>query len=121
MWPLYVEYCASVLWCYCLLLTLTLWTVGHFVDLPPEYAVRSILPGFTGVIVGIVCILQLSVGLLLDSRYDHTLIKLIPWLIWYPFLYWIINAVVTIVAFPKALFKKKTALAVWESPDRGIA
>ena len=39
---------------------------------------------------------------------------------WYPTVYWIINAAVVLVAFPKALKRKKGGYATWSSPDRGI-
>jgi poly-beta-1,6-N-acetyl-D-glucosamine synthase len=120
MFALYLEYCVSVIWCYCFLLTAVLWAAGFVFDIPPEYRVRSMVPGFTGVIIAIVSLIQLCVGLSFDSKYDRTVLKLIPWLIWYPFIYWVVNCIVTIIAFPKALFKKKSALAVWESPDRGL-
>jgi len=120
MWPLYLEYCLSVLWCYCFLMTAVLWATGLVVDLPPEFRVRTLIPGFTGVIIAVVCIVQLSVGLLLDSRYDKSLRKLVPWLVWYPAIYWIVNCAVTLLAFPKALFRPRSKLAVWESPDRGL-
>jgi len=120
IWPLYVEYCLSVLWCYCLLLTVLLFVAHFFIELPPALTVRSLIPGWTGVIIALTCLLQFSVGLLFDLRYDKTLKKLIIWLIWYPAIYWIVNCVVTIVAFPKALFKPRSQRAVWESPDRGL-
>ena len=60
------------------------------------------------------------VGLAIDYRYDETVLRIIPWIIWYPAAYWAISCIVTIVAFPKAVFKRRTALAVWTSPDRGL-
>ncbi|HCE46882.1 MAG TPA: poly-beta-1,6 N-acetyl-D-glucosamine synthase [Lentisphaeria bacterium] len=122
IWPLYIEYATSVLWCYLLLLTFLLWFLHCLgVPLPHNLVVRSILPGWTGVMLAGVCMLQLTVGIMFDARYDRTLIKLIPWMIWYPAIYWVITWMTTIIAFPKALLKKKDTLAVWESPDRGIS
>lgn len=42
------------------------------------------------------------------------------WLIWYPCVYWLLNATTSVCGFPKALFKKKGTPAVWTSPDRGL-
>jgi len=120
IWPLFIEYGVSVIWCYCLGLTALIWFVGLFVQLPHDLAIRSIVPEWNGMLLAGVCMLQLSTGVYIDSRYDRTMIKLIPWLIWYPAIYWVMNCVVTIVAFPKAVLKNKSALAVWESPDRGL-
>lgn len=120
IWPLYMEYVASVIWCYCFSLTVVLWLINLFIDLSPPFVVTTLLPGWTGVIIATVCIFQLAIGLNLDSKYDPTLKGLFVWLIWYPALYWLMNWIVTIIAFPKAVFKEKSALAVWESPDRGL-
>ena len=60
------------------------------------------------------------VGLSFETKHDHTANRSIAWVIWYPVAYWTINSLVTLVALPKALLKQKTALAVWESPDRGV-
>ncbi len=120
IWPLYLEYLTSVVWCYCFSITLALWLTNLFVELPPPYVVRSITPGWTGVILASVCLLQLCVGIWLDAQYDKTLRGLIVWVIWFPAIYWLINWLVTIISLPKAIFKKRSALAIWESPDRGL-
>ena len=120
IWPLYIEYAVSVVWCYLFLGIFILWLLHYAVDLPPQFVVKSMLPGWTGVLLATVCMTQLSIGLIFDSRYDKTLLKIIPWMIWYPAIYWLVTCITTIIALPKALLKKKEALAVWESPDRGI-
>jgi len=120
IWPVFMEYMLSVIWCYCLTMTGILWILGFFVELPAEWAVRSLMPGWTGIMLSVICLLQLGTGLLVDSKYDRTMLRLAPWLIWYPAIYWMVNCFVTVVAFPKAVFKKKSTLAVWESPDRGL-
>jgi len=120
IWPIFMEYALSTVWCYCLAGTALIWLLGYFVELPYELRVRSMVPEWTGVLLSTVCLAQLLVGLAVDVKYDKTLMRLVPWLIWYPAIYWIVNCVVTVYAFPKAVFKKRSALAVWESPDRGI-
>jgi len=120
IWPLFLEYAMSVLWCYCLMGTAAIWFVGLFVELPHTLAIRSIVPEWNGMLLAGVCMLQLFTGVYIDSKYDRTMLKLLPWLIWYPAIYWVMNCAVTVVAFPKAVFKKRSALAVWESPDRGL-
>jgi len=120
IWPIFFEYMTSIIWCYCMFMTLVIWLMGFFIDMPPEWALNSIIPGWTGILLGTICLLQLFTGLALDAKYDRTVFKLIPWLIWYPAIFWMLNCIITIVAFPKAVMKKKSALAVWESPDRGL-
>ncbi len=120
MWPLYLEYLVSVVWCYGFAATVLLWALHQLVELPPALVVRSIVPGWTGVIIAAACLLQLAIGLVLDRRYDRKLARASVWLLWYPALYWIVNCLVTVVAVPKALLKERTASAVWQSPDRGL-
>jgi biofilm PGA synthesis N-glycosyltransferase PgaC len=120
MLPLYLEYLVSVFWCYAFASTVLLWALHLVAPMPSWLAVRSLVPGWTGVLIAAACLLQLSVGLAIDRRYDSSLGRLSVWLLWYPALYWLVNCVVTVVAVPKALFKERTASAVWTSPDRGL-
>ena len=120
MWPLYLEYLVSVIWCYCFAATVLLWALRHVVALPPSLVVPSIAPGWTGVIIAGACLTQLTVGLAIDGRYDKHLGRTWVWLLWYPAIYWLVNCVVTVLAVPKAILKERTASAVWQSPDRGL-
>jgi biofilm PGA synthesis N-glycosyltransferase PgaC len=120
MWPLYLEYLVSVVWCYAFAATVLLWAIHRVVELPPGLAVRSVVPGWTGIVVATACLLQLGVGLAVDRRYDRGLGRLAVWLLWYPAIFWLVNCAVTVVAVPKALLKDRTASAVWQSPDRGL-
>ncbi|MBN1872413.1 MAG: poly-beta-1,6 N-acetyl-D-glucosamine synthase [Candidatus Omnitrophica bacterium] len=120
MWPIYLETLVSITWAYLFYFTVVMFVLDKLVDLPPGIEVRTIMPGWTGVILAVICLFQLSVGLLIDSKFEKGIIRMFFWLIWYPLVYWIINATVTIVAFPKALLKRKGTPAIWESPDRGF-
>ena len=120
IWPVFAEYSLSVLWAYLMTLTIVMYLLGRVLPLPPTLVVRSVIPGWTGVILSAVCLMQASVGLLLDTRYDRGAFRLLFWLIWYPLIYWVLNAAVTIVGFPQAMLKKPGRPAVWVSPDRGL-
>ena len=37
-----------------------------------------------------------------------------------PMFYWLLNTVTLLVGIPKAIFRNKSKLAVWTSPDRGV-
>ena len=56
----------------------------------------------------------------MDGRYEPKLGRYYYWMIWYPMIYWVIQVATSIVALPKAMFKRKGERAVWVSPDRGI-
>ena len=101
--------------------TFVVWFLGIFVELPPPLNVTTVLPGWSGVILGATCLLQFGISLVIDSRYEsNTLGRYYFWMIWYPMLYWMIHAAASIVAVPKALWKRRGSRAVWVSPDRGI-
>ena len=64
-------------------------------------------------------VVQFTVALIADSKYEKINIFTIIYLSWYSAVYWIINASVAILAFPKAIRRKKGEFATWTSPDRG--
>ncbi|WP_455204692.1 poly-beta-1,6-N-acetyl-D-glucosamine synthase [Kaarinaea lacus] len=123
MWIVSAEYWISVLWCYALVFTVFCFLGTHFApegSWPEPLRVPTLIPGWTGVALAIVCLLQFAVGLALDSIYERRgLFRYMFWAIWYPAIYWVISAATTVVAVPKAILKKrKTDRAVWTSPKR---
>jgi biofilm PGA synthesis N-glycosyltransferase PgaC len=120
MWVVGLELIVSTLWAYTIAVIFALWFIGLIVPLDPPYIVSSMLPGWSGVILGSTCLIQFAVSLAIDSRYEPALSRFYYWMIWYPTLYWMIHSAATIVAVPKTLLKRRGARAVWKSPDRGI-
>jgi biofilm PGA synthesis N-glycosyltransferase PgaC len=120
MWPVFVEYCASVAWAYSMIVVGVLWLVGLMLPLPPGLQVETILPRWTGVLIGTTCLLQVGVSMVLDARYDKGLGRQYYWMIWYPLLYWMLNVLTTVVAVPQVFARERGARARWKSPDRGI-
>lgn len=122
MWPVLLELMVSTVWCYAVVLVFLAWAVTEaFPDLlPPSLQVASILPGWTGTLLALVCLVQFTVGLALDRRYEGSgLMRQLFWAIWYPALYWVITAGTSVVAVPLVVMRGgKTRHAVWRSPDR---
>lgn len=121
MWPVAIEFTVSVLWSYTMLLVAVLWCYGLFRPLPSYLQVPSMVPGWPGAVLGMTCLLQFAVSLHIDGRYEKGLGRGYFWMVWYPLFYWTINLFTTIVAVPKALFKRRGTRAIWVSPDRGVA
>ena len=122
MWPVLLELCASLVWVYLLVAVMVITTASWFFDHAPTLQEKQNFINFgnsAGVLV-VTCLFQFAVGFYLDSRYETGLWKKFFWMIWYPFLYWIIIACATFVGLPKALMKKRGQRAVWISPDRGV-
>jgi len=120
MWLVAMEYILSLVWSYDMVLILLLWMLGHFVTMPPSIRVETLLPEWNGVVLGMICMLQFLISLLVDRRYEARIGRNYYWMIWYPLAYWVLNTATSVVALPRAIFKRKGTRAVWTSPDRGI-
>jgi biofilm PGA synthesis N-glycosyltransferase PgaC len=122
MWPVYTELLVSVCWAYLMALTCVIWLIGLVVPVPETIKVRSLLPpDWTGVMLGLTCLLQFAVSMLIDSRYEKGSGKMYYWMIWYPMAYWFINVITTLAAVPRAvLARRRRTSARWISPDRGL-
>ncbi len=120
MWGVVFEYLLSVVWAYVMALIFLLYLLGLVVPLPDTLTVDSILPQWNGVILGLTCLLQFAVSLVIDSRYEKGLWRVYFWVIWYPLAFWLISMATTVAAVPRALFRRRGQPAVWVSPDRGV-
>lgn len=121
MWLVAFEYIVSVLWSYVAALMIFLWLLGKFFTMTEPLYIATILPGWNGVVLGITCLLQFAVSIMIDSKYDIGLGKVYYWMIWYPIAYWLLNVATVIVGVPKALLRTEGVRATWQSPDRGLS
>jgi len=115
-----VEYLTSVIWAYSMVTITLLWAVGKFYALPPMLTIKTLMPGWTGILLGITCLIQFGVSMTIDAKYDKRFGKIYFWIIWYPVAFWLINISTIAVGLPKALLKPKGQRAIWKSPDRGL-
>lgn len=121
LWPVFLESLASVIWAYCFWGMVLLWLVNALFGLvigvrPPP----PMPPAWTGSVLALTCIVQFTVSLYVDQNYEKKIFRYLFWVIWYPFMYWMISSLTVIFATPKALLKKKGVRATWKSPDRGL-
>ncbi len=120
MWLVAFEYLVSLAWSFDMAVIVVLWLLGHVIHMPPALHVPALFPEWNGVVLGVVCMLQFMISLLIDRRYEARIGRNYYWMIWYPLVYWMLTTATSIVALPKAIFKRKGTLAIWTSPDRGI-
>lgn len=126
IWPVYLDYFLGIFWAYSFVICGLLWLVRLLFDFTgSSYA--AMLPdlgnpliSWKGSLISLACLLQFLVSILIDSRYDKSLLKIYFWVIWYPIVYWIFNALSAVVATPVGLKRDMSTTAVWVSPDRGI-
>ncbi|WP_043531265.1 poly-beta-1,6-N-acetyl-D-glucosamine synthase [Litchfieldella xinjiangensis] len=117
-WLLLAEYTISVMWCYSMLLVLVLMAFEIALDMPGVEAIGHVYQWSTGLLVTL-SLIQFGVSFYIDSRYDKAMLRCLFWCIWYPFVYWMLNMSTVIIAFPKAVARRRGQLAIWTSPDRG--
>ncbi|MBB5214316.1 poly-beta-1,6-N-acetyl-D-glucosamine synthase [Parapusillimonas granuli] len=121
MWPLMIEFFLSTGWAFAVALSIGLWVLSLFMVLPPGMNVSVLLPpAFTGMVLAMVCLLQFLLSVLIDRRYEPAITRSLYWIIWYPFVYWIINLLTSLLSFPKVMLRIRRQRARWTSPDRGI-
>lgn len=121
LWPLVIEYCLSAGWAFAFAMSIILWALGHFVELPANIRIEKLMPpGFTGMVLAAVCVLQFAVSIAIDRRYEPRLGRSLYWIIWYPLAYWMVGMLTTLLAFPKVMLNTRRRRARWTSPDRGI-
>ncbi|SXW21024.1 biofilm PGA synthesis N-glycosyltransferase PgaC [Klebsiella pneumoniae] len=120
MWPLFLEYACSTLWAFAYAITILLFILSRLIPLPDNLAVHSLFPPeFTGMLLGLMCLLQFVASLYIERRYEKKVAKSLFWVIWFPMVYWMIGLLTTLVAFPKVMVKRQRSRARWVSPDRG--
>ena len=123
MWPVFIEYLFGAVWCYAWLLTVIFFLCTWLLpDIwPAKYAVPTLFPRWTGVVLAMTSLLQFSVGLYLDSHYEKRTFRNLYWAIWYPMVYWTLSSITTAVAIPQVLLRSgRRHHARWQSPDRGV-
>jgi biofilm PGA synthesis N-glycosyltransferase PgaC len=123
MWTVFIEYWLGVIWSAALCSTFIFYIATQL--LPPAYwpdalRVETVLPGWTGVVLAVVCMVQFAIGLSLDSHYEKRgLLRYLFWAIWYPALYWLLNAATTLAAVPMGVRQlRRERVGTWRSPER---
>lgn len=120
LWPVYLDYLASVAWAYAMFAALVFFFLGPL--LPGDSAWQSrLLPHWQGTLLAMTCLLQMFISLWIDRRYDRNLLRYFLATIWYPIAFWVITMLTTVVALPTAMARRRGKRAVWISPDRGVS
>ncbi len=100
-WPVLFEAVLSVIWGYCIVLFTLLWALSYAFGYPPVGV--SPIPNWWGMLIATMCLTQLLTGVLLERRYDRTLLPYFGVAVFYPIIYWLLMAVITFIATPGGL------------------
>lgn len=113
MWPTLIEAVCSVAWAYTFVALVVFWATALAVGVPIEAV--SPFPAMWGMVVATTAIVQLTVGSILDSRYDRSILASLGYVVFYPLIYWLLMTVVTVVNTPRALLKSRGEVARWHT------
>jgi biofilm PGA synthesis N-glycosyltransferase PgaC len=113
-WPVLLEACLSTGWAYIYVLLSAVWILSYGVGYPPVGA--SPIPNFWGMLIATICLLQLFTGVVLDRGYDEKLPRYYLMAVFYPLVYWILMAVITVVTAPRGLAvnRQKRKVTLWK-------
>ncbi|WP_257009483.1 poly-beta-1,6-N-acetyl-D-glucosamine synthase [Bacillus sp. 7884-1] len=118
LFPVYIEQILSVLWA-------IIWFISTIIFIYQLIFLHQFLMPtmWIGNYISFICLMQFFVALFIERNYEQGILKYLLWGIWYPIIYWHINALLVIMALPKGLMilkRNKKQFATWESPDRGL-
>ncbi len=114
LWPVLIESSLSVGWAYTYILLTIIWFTSYALGYPPVGA--SPIPNFWGMLIATVCLMQLYTGVVLDRTYDPSLPRYFIIAIFYPLVYWILMAVITVITSPLGLLvnRQKRKVTQWK-------
>jgi len=114
-WPVLIEATLSVIWAYAYVFLTVIWLISYAVGYPPVGA--SPIPNFWGMLIATVCLLQLVTGVILDRAYDQLLKKYFIVAVFYPLVYWILMAVITVTTTPLGfnVNRQKQKITLWKT------
>jgi biofilm PGA synthesis N-glycosyltransferase PgaC len=119
--PVYANALLSTLWSYCIVLVTGI-GILHAIGLPilPQVPTFSLIPEWFGLTLCMTYLVQASESAWLERRFEPGMQTSLFWVIWYPLVFWMLSAVTTVVALPRALFSSRSGRTTWVSPDRGL-
>jgi biofilm PGA synthesis N-glycosyltransferase PgaC len=115
LWPVFYESVLSIVWAYCFVTLTSFWGVSYAFGIPPVGVAP--IPNWWGMTIGTLCLLQLFTGVMLDARYDSSVLRHFPVAVVYPIVYWMLMSLVTAYATPAGLLRRprRGAVTQWKT------
>jgi biofilm PGA synthesis N-glycosyltransferase PgaC len=118
LFPTWLNYVVSIVWAYAVLFALLTWLAAFVLGMPPTGV--SPLPGNGGLLLALVYMIQAGTSVALDRRFEKGLAGSLFWIVWYPLVFWALQAATAVVGLPRALRRPMHTRGTWVSPDRGF-
>lgn len=121
LFPIWLNYVVSIVWAYAMLAGVLMWAVSSLFPVWTGGSLGfSLLPRWWGVLLATTYLVQSAVSVQLDRRLEDNMLDSLFWVIWYPLVFWMLQAAAAVVGLPRALFRRRGARGTWVSPDRGV-
>jgi hypothetical protein len=113
-WPATIEAILSLLWWHALALLVILAIAIQALEVLTDTALSPFPWGIVAVVIAM-ALLQITVGLAIDRRYDRTAVDGLLIMPWYPIAYWfIVGVVALVVTIPTILRPRRAANVRWK-------
>lgn len=116
-WPVTIEAILSLLWWHALALLVILAIAIQTLEVLTDTALSPFPWGIVAVVIAM-ALLQITVGLAIDMRYDRTAVDGLLIMPWYPIAYWFIVGVVALVVTIPTILRPRGAANVRWKVDR---
>jgi biofilm PGA synthesis N-glycosyltransferase PgaC len=116
--PVWLNYVTSIVWSYAILAGFAAWAITQ--ALPGRDLGVGMIPEFWGTVLALTYLLQALVSTWIDERYERGTWRSVFWVIWYPLVFWLLQALTAVWGLPRALTRPAHARGTWVSPDRGL-
>lgn len=114
IWPVFLENICSTIWALLFVVHLLLWGITSSLTQIETVLGSSLWPSVWGTILATITIMLCVVGHILDSKYDHNIMRYLPYAVYYPIYYWILLAFIAVIETP-ALFIKMAVKSTWKT------
>jgi biofilm PGA synthesis N-glycosyltransferase PgaC len=110
MWPVWIEALLSTFWSHLFFLAAGFWILALATGVY-GFAGNPI-PNFWGLLIASVLVVQISIGLTLDGRYDRTVRRYALWIPLYPLAYWMLSAAAAVRGTLPGLLRARSATPI---------
>ncbi|HWS16203.1 MAG TPA: glycosyltransferase family 2 protein [Candidatus Methylomirabilis sp.] len=112
-WPVAYEAILSILWSVCFVILTGLWLLSYAIGIQPVGA--HPIPNFWGMVIATTCIVQLTVGVVLDRHYDRSVRPYAAFAVLYPVIYWALMSTITFFFTPIGFFRRRPKITLWKT------
>ncbi|GAB1596078.1 poly-beta-1,6-N-acetyl-D-glucosamine synthase [Lysobacter claricitrinus] len=118
MLPIWLNWLVAQAWAYTIGLMLVAGAL-HRIGIDFGFGLKGLgwLPHTAGLLLAVHYLTQALVAAGLDRRYEPRALRSVFWVVWYPVVFWMLQATTAMVGLPRAILRRDSGR--WTSPDRG--